>query len=408
MLRRTAKDESSNLPPHSGEVALKVARAELELETIVNRIDRKELDLRPDFQRGEIWDRPRKQRLIDSILRDWYVPAIHIVESPNGDEEVLDGQQRLAAIRDFFHDDFPVNGKTEPQDDRIEALHGKKFSSLPIQYQKNLRRFELPVVRLREFAPSEPNELFFRLNQSYTLTPPEKRNALHGPARNQVKSLVVSLEKLGFLTPEKVGFSNGRLAYDDIIARTCVALQHGDLSVHINNSTVEDFYRTREFDAVVLEGVVDSANDILQMISRSDERIRFNKGSLFSWLVFCFWYPRVLGTEVPQDALALFEGIRLNARRGGEFSTDLSPLGRAAVAAYDDRAAYRVTDVSSVLIRDVSLQIFVGEAFHAPYVKELKPLLDLPIADHNVLVKDIARFVDMDKWDRVLRKAIAI
>ena len=144
-------------------------------------------DLQPEFQRGEIWDDKRRQRLIDTILRDWYVPAVHIVQEDDR-ELVLDGQQRLATIRDFFADKLTVDGATEPSSPEIyEADHGMRFSDLPESRQRALRRFPLPVVYLRDHAPGEPNGLFFRLNQSYNLTPPEKRNALHGAARNQVE-----------------------------------------------------------------------------------------------------------------------------------------------------------------------------------------------------------------------------
>ena len=57
------------------------------------------MDLQPDFQRGEIWT--HQKRLIDSILMGWRIPPIHVVKSSEIIDEVLDGQQRLAAIRDF-------------------------------------------------------------------------------------------------------------------------------------------------------------------------------------------------------------------------------------------------------------------------------------------------------------------
>lgn len=60
------------------------------------------MDLQPDFQRGEIWTIQKKQKLIDSILRGWKIPPIHVIHNAQSVDEVLDGQQRLAAIRDFL------------------------------------------------------------------------------------------------------------------------------------------------------------------------------------------------------------------------------------------------------------------------------------------------------------------
>src|SRR5437762_11786862 len=87
-----------------------------DVETIVSRIQSGDIDLQPDFQRGEVWGRLKKQSLIDSILRDWHVPPIHVIENAKTRKhEVLDGQQRLAAIRDFVDGQFPVNGQIEPR-----------------------------------------------------------------------------------------------------------------------------------------------------------------------------------------------------------------------------------------------------------------------------------------------------
>jgi len=57
---------------------LELSQFELELESIVRRISSGELNLQPDFRRGEIWDKRRRRHLIDSLLREWHVPAIHI------------------------------------------------------------------------------------------------------------------------------------------------------------------------------------------------------------------------------------------------------------------------------------------------------------------------------------------
>ena len=50
---------------------MKCESTDLEIETIVNRIKNEDMDLQPDFQRGEIWTLQKKQKLIDSILRGW-------------------------------------------------------------------------------------------------------------------------------------------------------------------------------------------------------------------------------------------------------------------------------------------------------------------------------------------------
>lgn len=377
---------------------MKLEKSDLQLETIVSRINAGELDLQPNFQRGEIWDLKRRQRLIDTILREWYVPAIHIVVDSKGEEVVLDGQQRLAAIRDFFADKVKIDGKTEPYDEVINSLGELRYSTLPPAIRRAVNRFVLPVITLSDHKPQEPNELFFRLNQSYNLTPPEKRNALHGEARNQVKQLVDNLTEAGLLDRNKVGFTNGRLAYDDIIARTCVAVESRTLRQHINNTVVEDFYRSRTFSIETLDSVMSAGLELLRQINSSEHRIKFNKGTLQTWLLYCYWAPLTTG-PLPAGLVRAFEAERAVARQGGQGAG--AGIERAIMdilRMYDDRASYRVTDVSSVLIRDLAIHLFSSVVFGTTSRKSSGELVDRMNATSGAIQPLIAEYLEQLRW----------
>lgn len=372
---------------------MKLDRSDLQLETIVRRIRDEELDLQPDFQRGEIWDNKRRQRLVDTILRNWYVPPIHVVVDSEGNEEVLDGQQRLAAVRDFFADKIRVDGHAEPLDPRIVELDGMRYSTLPEEVRRAVNRFVISVITLDEYEPQEPNELFFRLNQSYNLTPPEKRNALHGEARDQVRELVNSLVDVGLLDSSRIGFSNGRLAYDDIIARSCVAIELGDMRRHINNNVVEDQYRTGPFTGRTIHEVGEAGRRLLQLIESAGGRVKFNKGTLQTWLVYSVWAPLDTG-PIPDNLLGAFEAERHEVRATGS-SRDIAPV----IALYDDRASYRVTDVSSVLIRDLSVHLYSQHRFGTPPKRDSAKLLhDLTIGDVQSPQTLIAEYLERSEW----------
>jgi uncharacterized protein with ParB-like and HNH nuclease domain len=79
------------------------------IDKIFRRRDRYEI---PDWQRGEVWDRTKKQRLIDSILRGWKLPKFYFVGVSDEDYLVEDGQQRLAAIFDFFSNELPLSAES--------------------------------------------------------------------------------------------------------------------------------------------------------------------------------------------------------------------------------------------------------------------------------------------------------
>lgn len=378
---------------------MKIQASDPNIETIFNRIIANKLDLQPTFQRGEVWDLPRKQRLIDTILRNWYVPAVHVVKTPDGAHEVLDGQQRLASIRDFMQDKFAVNGTIEPRDERIESLGGLRYSALPTRIQDEFTDFTIRLITLTDYDPDEPNELFFRLNQSYNLTPPEKRNALHGTARDQIRNLVGELAEIGLLTPATVGLSNTRLAYDDILARCCIALEQNTLRKHITNQTVEQFYRDQDsgFSDKTLTRMRTSGEWLLNEINLHDARIRFNKGTLQTWLIYG---TRPLGPRA--DLLSPFERFRTGAKftgtreiNSGPLSSSLYPIARI----YNDRSAYRVTDVSSVLLRHLVIRLF---EYSTSQTQEKRPEFDVILRGLSASPSDaesiLHTFLDSSAW----------
>lgn len=136
----------------------------------------------PTFNGERFGLEPKKQRLVDSVLRDWHVPPIHVIEHiQTRNQEVLDGQQRLAAIRDFVDGEFTLDGEIEPLDDGLARLHGCKYRDLPDEWKRRFNQFTIRLFRIVDYRPSEPGELFFRLNQPTSLTGAEQRNAFFGP-----------------------------------------------------------------------------------------------------------------------------------------------------------------------------------------------------------------------------------
>src|SRR5262245_8451711 len=145
---------------------MKLLPSDPDIQTIVSRIRSGDLNLQPDFQRGEVWSDSKKRRLIDSVLRDWHIPPIHVIElRDTRKQEVLDGQQRLVAIRDFVDGKIKVDGKIEPLDSEISDADGCTYESLSEKLRRQFDQFTIRIFRLVDYKPEEPGELFFRLNQ---------------------------------------------------------------------------------------------------------------------------------------------------------------------------------------------------------------------------------------------------
>ena len=158
-------------------------------------IDRGEvLNLRPEYQRRLRWSTPQKSRLIESLLLNIPVPPVFFYESTAARYEVMDGQQRLNAIREFIAGDFALSGLPV-----LKPLNGLRYSRCPPRIRRSLERANIAAIVL--LLESESAELtserltltdirrfiFDRLNSGGTkLNSQEIRNALNPGVFNGV------------------------------------------------------------------------------------------------------------------------------------------------------------------------------------------------------------------------------
>ena len=60
------------------------------------------MDLRPFYQRRPRWSPQKQSLLIESFIMNIPVPPVFLYEKDFNSYEVMDGQQRITAIRDFY------------------------------------------------------------------------------------------------------------------------------------------------------------------------------------------------------------------------------------------------------------------------------------------------------------------
>ena len=161
------------------------------LPQIRDLIDKGEvLNLRPEYQRRLRWSTPQKSKLIESLLLNIPVPPVFLYESEAARYEVMDGQQRLNAVREFIAGEFALSSLPV-----LKPLNGLRYSRCPPRIKRTLDRASLSAIVLlleSETADSTSGRLtltdirrfiFDRLNTGGTkLNPQEIRNALNpGP-----------------------------------------------------------------------------------------------------------------------------------------------------------------------------------------------------------------------------------
>lgn len=365
---------------------MKCQTTELEIETLVNRIKNGDMDLQPDFQRGEIWQIAKKKKLIDSILRGWRIPPIHVVRTDKAIDEVLDGQQRLAAIRDFSDNVIAIDGSIEPYDDDIAALNGLLYRDLPPEWQRRFRQYSVNIVRLTEYKPEEPAELFYRLNQPSALTSAEQRNAYIGETRNQVKELSDLFISLG-ASKELLGFSNSRLAYDEIISKFCYLIEIGTLKRKISSIDISEKYRKgTPFSDECIQIATLTIRKVMDSICQRDElKLMFNKATLFSWLVYVR-QNLIIEKDELQSIITNFEYCRAfikgkHKKMNEEYTNSYRrlqkqlPFFELMLNTFNQRSSMGSTDALSIIFRDIIISLF-HDALLQPDSKLLSFALD--------------------------------
>lgn len=348
---------------------MKCESTDLEIETVVGRIKNGDIDLQPDFQRGEIWTLQKKQKLIDSILRGWKIPPIHVINNAQAIDEVLDGQQRLAAIRDFFNNEICIDGEIQPVDVDIAQLNGLCYQDLPSIWQRKFRQYSMVIIRLTEYKPEEPAELFYRLNQPTTLTSAEQRNAYIGITRDQIKGLSNKFVMLG-ASKESIGFSNSRLAYDEIISKFCYTVEVGSLKKKITSNDISIKYRQAiPFSDECIKTVDETLSKFMDCVRDwEDYKFSFNKATIFSWFIYICrnLYLDVVGLR---NIISYFEFCRSfikgKYKKIGEEYKEFyismqkkAPYFEVMLNIFNQRSSMGSTDALSIIYRDIIISIF--------------------------------------------------
>lgn len=136
----------------------------------------KGLTLTPKFQRRGVWKPAARSFFIDTLLRGMPIPPIYIrvTQLPNHKgvvREVIDGQQRLAAVMDFMDGNYRLSKNLNA------TWAGQTFDQLAPDNQKRLTAYGFSSEVFQDLADMEVLELFSRLNTySVPLNAQELRN----------------------------------------------------------------------------------------------------------------------------------------------------------------------------------------------------------------------------------------
>lgn len=169
------------------------------------------IDLDPDFQRRERWSADKQSALIESFLLNVPVPPIYLAEDEFGQYSVVDGKQRLTAIRAFMADGLKLRSLEE-----FKELENFTFDALPdpLQNALKIRPYVRVVTLLKQSDPALKFEVFTRLNRGgEPMLPQELRKVAY---RGPLSDLIFSLSESPFLREQLKIDSENSPAYKNM------------------------------------------------------------------------------------------------------------------------------------------------------------------------------------------------
>jgi len=225
------------------------------LVNIISRIEHGELNLNPGFQRmAGIWSDGAQSRLMESMLIRVPLPAFYMDATNEDHWIVIDGLQRLTAVRRFV-----IDKELKLTDlEFLKDLHTKTFDKLPHNFQRRIRETNVTVYLIEPGTPPDVKfNIFKRINTGgMPLSPQEIRHALNqkGPATALLIELANSKE---FKTATDYGVRDKRRG-----AEECVLRFFAFRLVTYNEDNAED--NAKDFDSFL--------NKAMEQINKKSEK----------------------------------------------------------------------------------------------------------------------------------------
>ncbi len=161
----------------------------MKIQDFINKKNKYKVDYTYQRPNGA-WSVQDNQCFIDSILKNTPIPLIILNKIEEDGEDVfyiVDGQQRLNCIREFYNNKIKLNEKFSGAE-----LNGKTFNGenhIPENLQDFFLNYNLPVRIMENYTDEQVRMIFSRLQRGKPLNLGERLNALPGTIVNTMRKI---------------------------------------------------------------------------------------------------------------------------------------------------------------------------------------------------------------------------